>query len=207
MVPAHLLIAFVAASTALFLTPGPGMTLVLATSAAHGTRAGLLATVGNAMGLALLLALVLAGLQTIASNFEAWFPWVRGVGAAYLVWLGIKHLINANRPRVADAEPASQGAAVARSHLMNGFGVAISNPAVIAFLGAFLPQFIDPARPTAPQFVTLAALFIAIQLTLSSTMAVVADRASRALLGANGILIDRVAGGVLILGGLLLAWR
>ena len=77
------------------------MTLILATGAAHGTRAGFAAVLGNAIGYVLMLALVLGGLQVIVSSFTSWFPVVRLAGAAYLFWLGISHFIKSRREAVA----------------------------------------------------------------------------------------------------------
>ncbi len=76
---------------------------------------------------------------------------------------------------------------------------------MIAFLAAYLPQFIDPAAATGPQFLILATIFLAAALAVGSGLALVADRASRWLLGDNRAMIDAIAGVILVAGGLVLA--
>lgn len=198
----ELLAVFAGATVLLFLTPGPAMTVVLANGAAHGTRAGLATVAGNVLGFAVMLALVLAGLQWIVSSFADWFPYVRLAGALYLVGLGLSTLAATLRRRDA-AGPGRRGGS--GGHFRDGLVVAFANPAVIAFLAAFLPQFIDASRPTAPQFLVLAAAFLAIAFLVGAALSVAADRAGKLLLGGNAVLIDRVAGAVLVLGGLMLA--
>jgi len=200
----ELLLAFTAASVGLFFIPGPAMSVILANSAAHGTRAGVLTVIGNVLGFAVMLAIVLAGLEWLVSSFADWFPYVRLAGAAYLIVLGLQSLSAARRhwgqPAAVEAEPAGIG------FFRSGAIVAFANPAVIAFLAAYLPQFIDPAAPTWPQFLVLGAIFLAVAFFVGSGLALVADRASRWLLGGNRALIDALAGVILVAGGLVLAF-
>ena len=197
----HLIVPFALASVLLFLTPGPSMTLILATGASRGTRAGLLTVLGNTAGCAVLLAIVLAGLEVLVQNFESWFPYVRYLGAAYLFWLGLRFLTRVPASTAAGGEgtgvqPGGQ--------FLNGVVVAFANPAALAFMAAFLPQFIDPGRNRDGQFLWLAATFLAASVLVQSVLAIAADRASRWLVRGNEAIINRVAAVVLLLGGLLL---
>jgi threonine/homoserine/homoserine lactone efflux protein len=144
----HLFSAFLLITVLLFLTPGPIVTLIIATAARSGTRAALLTVAGASTGNALLLALIAFGLgwilQTSAEVFEA----MRWAGAAYLIWLGIQAWRHAQTANVA-APPS------AHVHARRGFLVAISNPKSIAFFTAFLPQFIDPALPVGHQLLVM----------------------------------------------------
>src|SRR5205807_5451058 len=125
----------------LILIPGPIVTLVIATSASKGLRAGLVTVAGTSAGNAVLLAAIALGLSWILSNALGWFEMLRWIGAAYLIWLGIQ----AWRGAAGGAPlPPSD-----RVHFWRGFLVALSNPKTIAFFTAFLPQFVDPSLPVA----------------------------------------------------------
>lgn len=197
----QLLLAFALSTLGLFCIPGPAMTVILAAGAARGFRGGLAAVTGNVLGFAVMLAIVLGGLQWIVTSFSTWFPYVKLVGAAYLAFMGVQSLLTAWREW---GKPAPVGHASSGAAFRDGLVVAFANPAVIFFLGSFLPQFIDPARPTLPQFLTLAAIFIAVAFAVGCILAALADTASRLLLKENRAVIDAIAGVVLLAGGVLL---
>jgi threonine/homoserine/homoserine lactone efflux protein len=196
--PLELLIPFGFASILIFLTPGPAMTLILVNGAAHGARAGLRTVLGNAAGFAVLLAIVLAGLDFVVSHFEAWFAVIRYAGALYLFWLGIQHWRQSSR--VGTDRNVGKG----RGEFMGGAAVAFANPAALAFLAAFLPQFIDPEADHAVQFAWLAVIFLTACVAVQAILALVADRAGRLLVEDKGALMHRIAAVVLLIGGLLL---
>uniref|UniRef100_UPI0037D9D8EE LysE family translocator n=1 Tax=Tardiphaga sp. TaxID=1926292 RepID=UPI0037D9D8EE len=83
-------LTFVVACIALALLPGPNVTLVIANGLRYGTRAALVTIAGTQAGLAVVIAIVGFGLTTMMATMGYWFDWVRFIGAAYLVWLGIK---------------------------------------------------------------------------------------------------------------------
>jgi threonine/homoserine/homoserine lactone efflux protein len=196
----EILLSFIGASTLLFLTPGPSMTLILANGAAHGTRAGIVTVLGNAAGFAIVLLIVLAGLHLIAQHFEAWFPIVRYLGAAYLLWLGIRFL----QRSLKTSEEKTPTKTSSRNHFFSGIFVAFANPTALSFLAAFLPQFIDPDSEKFLQSSVLALVFISVCVLVQSGIAVAANRAGQWLLSGKGRLIDQIAAVVLIIGGLLL---
>ena len=132
-------LAFVAACIALALLPGPVVTLVIANGLRHGTRAALINFAGAQAGLAIVIGIVAVGLTSLMATMGYWFDWVRFAGAAYLVWLGIKLIrspvegVNADEP-----PPPPRG-----GFFLQGFLVLLSNPKVLVFFGAFIPQFMD----------------------------------------------------------------
>jgi homoserine/homoserine lactone efflux protein len=146
----ELFTAFLLITVVLMLTPGPIVTLVIATSANHGIRAGLTTVAGATLGMSLLLAAIVFGLSWILRNAAELFEVLRWLGAAYLVWLGIQAWRNAGR--VATAAPSSR-----RVHFWRGVAVALTNPKTIAFFTAFLPQFIDPSLPAERQLAVMCA--------------------------------------------------
>src|SRR3954467_8816156 len=88
-------LAYVAARILITIIPGPTVTLIIANSLTHGTRAGLLNVAGTQLGLAIMLGVLLIGLSSIIATMGWWFDWVRIAGAVYLVWIGW-NLLRAN---------------------------------------------------------------------------------------------------------------
>jgi threonine/homoserine/homoserine lactone efflux protein len=195
----HLFSAFLLITIVLFLTPGPIVTLIVATGARQGTRAALLAVAGASTGNALLLALIALGLGWILQTSAEVFDYLRWVGAAYLIWLGIQ----AWRLAGAAVEAAPSGGHV---HAWRGFVVAMTNPKSIAFFTAFLPQFIDPALPVARQLLVMCVVSVTLGSMLDSGWAVAAGL-GRAWFTKpkHNRLLGRLSGAVLIGGGIWLS--
>ena len=82
--------AYLLACVVFTLVPGPTVTLIVAISLTHGTRAGLLNVAGTQLGLAVFVGVLVIGLASVIEALGVWFDWVRFIGAAYLVWIGIK---------------------------------------------------------------------------------------------------------------------
>ncbi len=137
----QLLIAFLLAAWVLILTPGPDMLFVIGQSLAGGTRRGWAALFGIVTGALVHVALAASGVAALIAASPALFEALRLAGAAYLIWLGIGALRAAWRGGGA-LRPALPVAAAFRQ----GFLTNLTNPKVILFFLAFLPQFVDPAR-------------------------------------------------------------
>jgi homoserine/homoserine lactone efflux protein len=197
--PLEIFLTFVAACTLLFLKPGPAMSVIVANSAGYGVRGGLISVAGNIFGFALLIGAVSLGLAWIAEAMRNWFDWIRLGGALYLIWLGATRLANAGRISAYGANPTGE-------LFRDGFLVAVANPEVILFLAAFLPPFVDPARPVAPQLAILGVTFIAISAIAGGLLAALAGQARSFLSGERLKWIDYASGGLLVLAGLWLAW-
>ena len=82
--------AYLLATIVIVIVPGPTVTLIVANSLTHGTRAGLLNVAGTQAGLAVCIAIVAVGLASLVQSIGWWFDWLRIVGAAYLIWIGWK---------------------------------------------------------------------------------------------------------------------
>ncbi|MDQ2954783.1 MAG: LysE family transporter, partial [Pseudomonadota bacterium] len=89
--------AFIVITMILVVTPGPIVTLVIATGASHGTRAALITVAGTTIGNGILIAAIAFGLSWILKSSAELFDYLRWIGAAYLVWLGIQAWRNAGR--------------------------------------------------------------------------------------------------------------
>jgi homoserine/homoserine lactone efflux protein len=194
----HLFAGFLVITIILILTPGPIVTLVISTGATRGVRAGLVTVAGTSTGNALLLASIALGLNWVLSHAVYLFEMLRWIGAAYLIWLGVQAWRNAGR-----SDPIPSGKHV---HFWRGFLVALSNPKTIAFFTAFLPQFVDPARPTAHQIAVMCVVS-ALLAALSDSCWAIASGLGRAwfMKPARAKLLGRASGLTLIGGGMWLS--
>src|SRR5260370_2741351 len=171
----NLYLAFVAACIALALLPGPVVTLVIANGLRHGTRAALVNIAGVQAGLAIVIGIVAVGLTSLMATMGYWFDWVRFAGAAYLVWLGIKLIRSPVEGVNADEPPPPPRGGV----FLQGFLVVLSNPKVLVFFGAFIPQFMDMSRDHFSQVALLGFTFMVTGAITDSIYALLAGRAPR----------------------------
>jgi threonine/homoserine/homoserine lactone efflux protein len=193
-------LAYVVACVAVIVVPGPTVTLIIANSLRHGTRAGLLNIAGTQIGLLVLLAILIFGLTALVQNAATVFDWVRLAGAAYLVWLGLKLWRSDGTLGARAAGEAPPGGFV-----WQGLVVILSNPKALLFIGAFIPQFLDAGRPALPQVAVLGATFMIIGTIFDGIYALAAGKAGRWLGRGDVRLIERVSGTFLIGGGLWIA--
>jgi threonine/homoserine/homoserine lactone efflux protein len=186
-------LAFLLAATLLAITPGPGITYVVARTVAGGRLEGVVSCFGTALGGMLHVVAAACGLSLLLVQSALAFTVVKYLGAAYLIYLGLKLLLS--------RAPAQKLPAVSRrgvcSALRDGIVVEALNIKTAMFFLAFIPQFVDPAKPVASQFVVLGTICIALN-TLADLVAVLlasrllesdAGRAARArwLTRASGI--------------------
>jgi homoserine/homoserine lactone efflux protein len=193
--------AYLVACLIVVLVPGPTVTLILANSIRHGTRAGLANVLGTQVGLAVMIGVVGLGLASLIEAMGHWFDWLRLAGAAYLIWLGWKMIRSAGIASATAPSRAPRG-----GFLLQGALVALSNPKTLVFFGAFFPQFIDPARDHGLQILIMgltAMLFAAVS---DSAYALAAGRARHALSAQRVRLMSRVSGAFLVGGGMWLAF-
>ncbi|MBI3436315.1 MAG: LysE family translocator [Proteobacteria bacterium] len=195
----ELYLAYVLACVVIVVVPGPIVTLIVANALAHGLRAGLVNIAGAQAGLALMLAVVLIGLTSLIAIMGVWFDWLRLLGAAYLIWLGLKLL---RAPALlADQVPAPPRG----GFFLQGFLVLMTNPKALLLFGAFIPQFVDRNGAYGRQVVLLGLTFMVIAGAGDGAYALAFGRA-RALMSASRLrLVSRVSGAVLIAGGTWMA--
>jgi threonine/homoserine/homoserine lactone efflux protein len=133
---------FVVASVVLLLTPGPAVLFIIARSAQQGRTAGLVSVLGIHLGTIVHILAAAVGLSALIVSSALAFAIVKYLGAAYLIWMGIRTLMAKDaRPEmpVVPAEPLHRA-------FRDGFVVNLFNPKTAIFFLAFLPQFVDPAR-------------------------------------------------------------
>jgi homoserine/homoserine lactone efflux protein len=192
--------AYLVACLIIVIVPGPTVTLIVANSLRHGTRAGLLNMLGTQVGEAIIITAAGIGLASLIEAMGHWFDWLRLAGAAYLIWLGWKMIRSSGE--VTDGTPPK----VPRGgFLMQGAIVALSNPKTLLFFGAFFPQFIDHTRDYVPQIAIMGISAMTISAISDSAYAFASGRAGRALSARRVRLLSRLSGGFLIGGGVWLA--
>jgi threonine/homoserine/homoserine lactone efflux protein len=199
--PLETYIAYALACIVIVLVPGPTVTLVIASSMRHGTRAGLLNVAGTQLGVAIMIAIVGIGLASTIEAMGHWFEWVRLIGAAYLIWIGWQMIHSSGKLADGPVPVAPRG-----GFFLQGFLVAVSNPKTLIFFGAFIPQFINPSSDYALQIVIMGVTAMVIAAISDSAYAIIAGRTGQALSIRRARLMSRVSGGFLIGGGLWLAF-
>ena len=198
--------AFLAAALVLALTPGPGIAYVVARTVAGGRAEGLASCVGTGIGGLLHVLAAAVGLSVLVAQSALAFNVVKYLGAAYLVYLGVRMLLRQGDAFDPGALPAlrAQGA---RRALAEGVVVEALNVKTALFFLAFLPQFASPATPLAPQLVLLGSICVLLN-TLVDVVAVFAAQRllrSDAARAARAKLLNRVSGATMIGLGAVLA--
>jgi threonine/homoserine/homoserine lactone efflux protein len=196
----ELYLGFVSAVLVLVAMPGPNVALIVANALARGPRAGLVTVAGTTAAMLVQISLVIAGMTAAMATLSEVFEWVRWIGVAYLVFLGIR----AWRAPEQDLSAVSPAARPDRSAFLRGVLVSLTNPKTLLFYAALLPQFVEPSQPAGPQLVLLAATFVVLAAAGDSLWAIFAGRA-RQLLAGRGRLRNRLTGGALLGAGLGLA--
>ena len=198
---AEVYLAYVLTCILITIIPGPTVTLIIANSLTHGTRAGLLNVAGTQLGLAIMLGVLLVGLSSVIATMGVWFDYVRIAGAIYLVWLGWKLLrANAGFGQVG-ATPKPRG-----GFFLQGFLVLMSNPKALLWFGAFIPQFVDPAGNYVGQIVLLGATAMAPRRSPTAPMRCWAGARGRVMSASRIRLASQLSGVFLIGGGVWLAF-
>lgn len=156
----HSWLIYLVAVIGLSLTPGPNSLLALTHGALDGHRRALFAIGGGTVGFVALMALSMLGIGALLQTSAHALVVLKLVGGLYLIWLGAQ-LWRAPPLQLQAGEGRVPGRA--GRLFRRGLLTAVSNPKVLLFYGAFLPQFLDPARPLAQQFAIMAATFAAIE--------------------------------------------
>lgn len=197
-------LTFAAASLALLMIPGPTVLLVLSYALTKGRSVALASAAGVAMGDLIAMSASLAGLGALVLASATAFTLLKWVGAAYLVWLGVKLIRSAPSGGLEARVPTRD--VTAQSVFTHNAAVTALNPKSIAFFIAFVPQFVDAGAPLLPQFAILIATFVGLAAGNALAYALLADRLRR-MIGRPSVItwITRAGGATLIGMGILTA--
>ncbi len=160
MPEAHSLLLFVAAGLLLNLTPGPDVLYIVTRSLRSGVRAGMVAGLGITAGCFVHITAAAVGVGALMQTSAALFTVLKWVGAAYLLWVGVRMLVSRMpKENVLPIEGVPERSSL-RSVFLGGFWTNVLNPKVALFFLAFVPQFIVPETANKPlAFFLLGALF------------------------------------------------
>lgn len=195
---------FLVAALILLLTPGPAVLYIIARSVDQGRVAGLVSVLSIETGnLCHVLAAAL-GLSAILLSSTLAFTVVKYLGAAYLVYLGLRRLLTRGQAHEATMLPRQS----LRRIYSQGVMVAVLNPKTALFFFAFLPQFVDPSRGSVTaQLLTLGCLFVLMAVVTDGLYALLAGSVGQWLKGTRAFLVAEryVAGSVYIVLGIMAA--
>lgn len=192
-------LAFLLASAIMLPIPGPTILLVIGQSLGAGRGRALPLVAGVALGDLTAITLSLAGLGALLAASSLAFTLLKWVGAAYLIWLGVK-LFRAPGGQ-AVAPPLSRRRAMREAYVVTAL-----NPKSIAFCVAFVPQFITPAEPFLPQATILVASFVTLAALNALAYALLAERLAGAVARPSvRRTFNRLGGGILVSAGIATA--
>jgi threonine/homoserine/homoserine lactone efflux protein len=195
---------FVLAALALLLVPGPSVLYIVTRSIEQGRSAGLVSVLGVHLGSLVHITAAAIGLSSLLVSSALAFNVVKYLGAAYLVFLGIRALLTKEVPEDVEVRPAPLGKLLRQGAVVN-----ILNPKTALFFLAFLPQFVDPhAGLPALQIVFFGLVFVALGFVTDGLYALLAGTAGNWLRASRGWYAVRryVSGPVFIGLGLVAAF-
>ena len=200
MPEASTLALFGVAAITLLVIPGPAVLYIVTRSVDQGRAAGLASVCGVHVGTLLHVAAAALGLSALLVSSATAYDTVRWLGAAYLVWLGVRRLLARDGDVPAAAGPEARRAGLGRV-FAQGVVVNVLNPKTALFFFAFLPQFVDPSRGSVPfQVLVLGVAFVLLGLLSDGAYAVAASTGAGWLRRRPGVARASrlVSGGVLI---------
>lgn len=192
-------------------TPGPTVLLALTNGSRYGFRRAAAGILGAALSDLVLISCAALGLGALLATSAFWFSVVKWVGVVYLAWLGVQMLKSTGQfqAKLAGANTAlgmSEG--TPRKIFQKSLLVAVTNPKGYLFFAAFLPQFLDAALPLPTQYLTLAVIFVVVDMAVMAIYAGLGAQAMRFLRQNGAMWLERCCGATLIfLAGTLAAYR
>ncbi|NTZ88751.1 LysE family translocator [Burkholderia metallica] len=200
---------FVFAVFLLNITPGPDTAYIVGRSVAQGRGAGLMSAFGISAGCCVHALACAFGLTALLAASATAFTVIKLVGAAYLIYLGVRMIIAKQAAAPSGAEAMQAAAAKPlRQLFMQGFWTNVLNPKVVLFFVSFFPQFVSADSPhKAWAFLTLGAVFVAMSTVWTSLVAWVAGSVTQRFSGKPGVKkwLDRTVGSAFVGLGLRLA--
>jgi len=196
---------YVAASLALIATPGQDMIYVITRSLAQGRLAGVASALGVCLGIMVHTAFAAFGVGALLMASEPLFMALKFAGAAYLVFMGLRMLLAREASRAIEA---AAGRLPLAALVWQGVLSNVTNPKIVLFFLAFLPQFVDPASPHPTRDLAfLGTLYALLALPVKAAVGIAAGSLSERVLRHPRAIawMNRVGGGVLVALGLRLA--
>jgi len=195
---------YLAAVAVFFATPpDTSQLLIVSNSIKHGLRRSLWVICGDLSANVLQMTAAAFGLAAIIATSAQAFGWIKWLGVAYLVWIGLRLMLSQDGQESGTAVPQAPAAGLFRM----GFLTSMTNPYAVVFFAALFPQFIDPDVAILPQLLILGATYLvvdgAILMLWGWAGANVAQRFANVSLGG----INRICGGLMIAAAALLGLK
>ncbi|CAN7296412.1 MULTISPECIES: LysE family translocator [Neorhizobium] len=197
-------LAFVAASSVLLAIPGPTILLVISYALSHGRKVASATVAGTALGDFTAMTASMLGLGALLATSAALFTVLKWVGAAYLIYLGIKLWRAPVSERAADLGEAEVTSVKPFKIFLHTYVVTALNPKSIVFFVAFLPQFLDLSQPLFFQMVVFEVTFLVLA-TLNATLYGLLASMARNTIRKPKVqrIVNRTGGSLMIGAGLL----
>jgi homoserine/homoserine lactone efflux protein len=194
---------YLATWTLVAISPGPAVLFSMSQAARFGMRGAVAGTAGILLGHVIVFGAVALGLAALLASYSGAVNAIRIIGALYLMYLGAKMLFS--KPRAAQSIAAAPARRADGGLVLQGLGVQLTNPKLLLFVLALLPQFISPDYPLPLQLAIMLAVTVVIDGVALLAYAHIALRGARALKGSRALAwLERAFGGALIFFGLKL---
>ena len=200
--PLETYLIYLAAVAVFFATPpDTSQLLIISNSVRHGLRRSAYTIAGDLTANSLQMTGAAFGLAAIIATSASAFVWIKWIGVAYLVWIGVQLIVSKDRPEDVAAAPSGQSFRLFRQ----GFVTSMANPFAVVFFGALFPQFIDPALPVLPQLLILGVTYLVVDGAILLVWGWLGVRAATALQRFSLGLVNKVCGAMMIGAAALLA--
>ena len=186
--------AFLIVSFWVIIIPGPNVLVIVSTSVTHGRKRGLQTVAGTSFAMAVQLTIVGVGTAWIVQLIVDGLYYLKWVGVAYLLYLGVRHLKEAINSSNLTVE------ITASATFMRGFLISLTNPKTILFFSAFLPQFVIASENYYVQILLLSLSFVILATLLDSCYALLSSKLVRITKNGNLARLQNGFSGLLFLG-------
>ena len=193
---------YLAAVAVFFATPpDTSQLLIISNSVRYGLRRSVFTIAGDLSANSLQMTGAAFGLAAIIATSATAFIWIKWIGVAYLVWIGVQLIVSKHQTHDVAANQSGQSFRLFRQ----GFVTSMANPFAVVFFGALFPQFIDPAASVLPQLLILGLTYLVVDGAILLLWGWLGTRAARALKQFSLGLINKLCGGLMIAAAALLA--
>ncbi len=195
---------YLAAVAVFFATPpDTSQLLIISNSIRHGLKRSVYTIAGDLTANCLQMTGAAFGLAAIIATSASAFIWIKWLGVAYLVWIGLQLILSKDQATDIEANVSGQSFRLFKQ----GFVTSMANPFAVVFFGALFPQFIDPTLPVLPQLFVLGLTYIVVDGAILLLWGWMGIRAATALKRFSFGLVNKVCGGLMIAAAALLATK
>ncbi|MGA9412317.1 MAG: LysE family translocator [Roseobacter sp.] len=200
--PLDTYLIYLAAVAVFFATPpDTSQLLIVSNSVRHGLRRSIYTIAGDLTANSLQMTAAAFGLAAVIATSASAFVWIKWLGVAYLVWIGIQLVLSNDHAGDVSANASGRSFRLFRQ----GFATSLANPFAVVFFGALFPQFIDPALPVLPQLLILGATYLVVDGAILLLWGWLGVKAAKALKSFSFGWINKLCGGLMIGAAALLA--